>query len=472
MRSASLANRLALSVSLIISLIILAISILFTAGLYLTVENSVRRSITSATDFIIKNHVVYVDGQIRYIRGDDADTISDEFRSHDLSALIFDANLARVGTYGIFGSLINSGKFAPSKENQPLKSVLASAKPLFAGTTLLDGRRYDRYFTPLTFGGQVVGVVEIAKQTELADSLIRLSFIVMAVIIPISIAVSWLAVYFLTRRSLKPLADLINQLKQITAESFPQDFIVDHQGLAEITALETSINTMLERIKDGVEKQKQFIANASHELKTPLAQAVSTLDVLLAQSPSNPASPKIQSIKYQLLHLSQTLDSLLVLSRLTAAKSSPSVKPVPLYPLLARLAADYQPTLASIPISLTIECPSNLPISIKPEHGRILIENILTNAIKYSRPATTINIVAADNQGQTQITIQDQGQGMSADEVKHIFDRFYRGQNTRHRPGFGLGMAIVKSICDLYRITITVNSQPNQGTLVSLTFPK
>lgn len=240
----------------------------------------------------------------------------------------------------------------------------------------------------------------------------------------------------------------------------------------EIRQLATTINELLNRIENHIKREKQFTADVSHELRTPLAAIRGTLEVL-ARRKREPAhyEEKIAQVIREVDRMNQILDQLLQLSRLEAGNTAIALEPVNLLHLAYELLPQWQAELNRKQAEITFDIPPTAEVQASRSYLALMLDNLVGNAIKYSNPGGSIQISwqAADRI----LTIVDDGPGIAAEHLPHIFSRFYRADSSRTSriPGAGLGLSIVRKLAELQHIHIELNSREGEGTAVALRFP-
>jgi signal transduction histidine kinase len=225
---------------------------------------------------------------------------------------------------------------------------------------------------------------------------------------------------------------------------------------------------MLSRLGDMAGRQKAFIANVSHELKTPLARAISSLD-LLSQD-SRDAKKEADLIREDLFEINNLIERLLLLVRMRKDKQIDKPRIILLKDFFEKLKKVFKIQLINKQITLNISGEEKGEFFIPKEYLNIIFSNLLLNSIKYSHSRTNIYISSFKDNGKMVISIADAGIGMDNEEAKRMFERFFRGKGVRGE-GYGIGLSLVKQICSLYNIEIKVVSRKDKGTTISLHFP-
>jgi two-component system phosphate regulon sensor histidine kinase PhoR len=214
-----------------------------------------------------------------------------------------------------------------------------------------------------------------------------------------------------------------------------------------------------------------FVANASHELRTPLATLLGFIETLQGGAADDPATRArfLAIMLGEAKRMQQLLDDLMSLSRIEADKYSPPETSVALTPLVEE-ARDALRESARISVE---EAPDTPPVTGDRAQLSQALHNILGNALKYGRPDTPIRVTLASEGAMVRLAVADEGEGISAEHLPRLTERFYRADPGRSRAlgGTGLGLAIVKHIVERHRGRLTIESVPGEGTTVTLRLP-
>lgn len=241
----------------------------------------------------------------------------------------------------------------------------------------------------------------------------------------------------------------------------------------ELKDLAKTFNEMMDRIEDGYNRQKQFVSDASHELRTPIAVMQGYIDMLdrWGKNDKEVLQESIDAIKNEIVNMKDLLEKLLFLARndrgtLTLQKEKFS---------LTGLVEETVKETEIIDKSHKLNCNIENSIYINADRNRIkqALRIFLDNAIKYTPKSGEITINLTTEKKHAVIEIIDTGIGMSEDEMKHVFDRFYRSDKSRKREegGHGLGLSIAKLIILSHRGKINVKSKPSKGTKIKILLP-
>lgn len=306
----------------------------------------------------------------------------------------------------------------------------------------------------------------------------------------IIILLSSVCTYFLTKKTLTPLQKLTSEVSQIQAQNLSTQLAVPNSK-DEIAQLTSSFNEMLARLDNAFSTQKQFSANAAHELRTPLAVLQTNLEVF--EKKQEPEMVEYQQlftmIKEQTARLSQLVGTLLDMTNL---KSVPRTDHVSLEELVDEVFCDLDPVAEKAGISIHFDDSSSqdwhtdvhtpdasaLNNNIRNITGSYVllyraVYNLVENAIKYNRPNGSVTVSVREQNGQAMILVKDTGIGISPENQKKIFDPFFRVDKSRSRAmgGAGLGLALVDSIAKEHGGTVNVLESSETGSTIALMLP-
>lgn len=285
-----------------------------------------------------------------------------------------------------------------------------------------------------------------------------------------------LIMWFGSTHLTKPISDLNQSVKaisqgdfsrKIVRKSYPKDRATYHN---EIDELSQNINQMAEDIKNADRHRSQFIANLSHELKTPISSLVGISDLLLTDSLEKDTRTELTTIlQSESLRLSRLCDDILNLTKLENHLS----------PQLESVALDEQIRQALIMLTekwknKTIHLEFNgeaVMCQTDPDLTMQVWVNVIDNAIKYSSDQVFLNVDVKQATDKVLVTISDKGIGIAKVNQRHIFEQFYQADQSHAQEGNGLGLAIVKKIIDSLNGSIHFESTPGQGSRFYITLP-
>lgn len=280
-----------------------------------------------------------------------------------------------------------------------------------------------------------------------------------------------LAGQFLAKKALNPIQIIVSQVKRISATNLHHR-LDSGTETDEIAQLASTFNSMLSRLEDSFESQSQFVHNASHELRNPLAAMVGEAEITLNKPRTEDQYKKsIQSILESSQRLTDIVNSLLQLSQTSPETIASGMSLVPLNEVLLDSieVVSHYTGRQRIVVLLPEEEAVTLAIRANRDLLVIALTNIIDNACKYSGDKkVTCQLRIFGNI--LQLSIEDQGIGMSRDDKDRIFEPFYRSESVRDKKGFGIGMAVAHKILTLHEILVEVVSELGKGTTFTLTF--
>ena len=350
------------------------------------------------------------------------------------------------------------------------RDAVSSRKYILTNTKL--GNQSLRFYSsPVYANSQLLGVVLVGHPIDvIQSSLNKLSLALVATFL-IMLLPTLLGGYFLAVRALRPLSAISDKLNKISSENLGER--VDNPGTSdEIAHLATTFNKLLDRLNSAFKRERQFIADVTHELKTPFATQRSGLEVALQKDRSKDEYKKVIHEAIVDNHqLSATLQNILDLAWSEADQVKSPKKTVNLSALVLDMKEIAVKMADAKHIRVKHQIQSDIFVSGREDKLGRAILNCLDNAVKYGRDNGRISLSLTKQRGKAVLVIQDTGIGIAETDLPHIFDRFYRGLKTHAHLGSGLGLAISKSITDLYHGKIKVESVLNKGTTVTISFP-
>jgi two-component system, OmpR family, sensor kinase len=277
------------------------------------------------------------------------------------------------------------------------------------------------------------------------------------------------------RRALRPVDEIVAQARRIgesnLAERLPQPTSRDELG-----RLIDTLNAMLDRVERGVETQRRFTADASHELRSPLSRLRAEIEVTLRR-PRDAAEYEetLRSCLEEVERLSQLTEELLTLAHLDAEdRPGPEAPAVPLLPIVDDAVRRLASQAGRCAVSVLVEPPGASPtVRVGAMAVGLALTNILDNAVKFSPAGSAVRVGVSTDGAEALIVVSDNGPGVAPDELPRLFDRFHRGSAARERdaPGFGLGLAISRAVIERQGGSISVESPGVGGARFSIRLP-
>ncbi len=289
----------------------------------------------------------------------------------------------------------------------------------------------------------------------------------------ITVAVTLLSgviAYYVSGHSLRPLRRFSAQAEQIQTKNLAEARLGE-DTIPEFQALSRSINQMLERLSDGFEAQRQFVGNAAHELRTPLALMQARVDLYENENsvPSPETREALALIKEQTERLSRTVKTLLDMSEL---ETIPRTDRIELSPMIEEVLTDLEPLAEDKHITLT-QAGKNLTLVGSDVLLYRMLFNLVENAIKYNRPNGRVTVSVTQEGSIALICVCDTGPGIPKECRESVFQPFFRVDKSRSRAlgGIGLGLSLVWEIVRLHNGTVQLDESDETGTVVAVRLP-
>lgn len=327
---------------------------------------------------------------------------------------------------------------------------------------------------PVKEKGEVIGGVILYSPVigiSLTIAKVRNLFIYSAVA---SVIFATLIAYFFSRSISRPLQEMNHIARQVAKGRF--DVRADFPAGDEIGELGQSFNFMAAQIEQHEKMRREFVANVSHELRSPLTSMQGFIEALLDGKDKTPEDRTryLDIVHRETMRLIRLVNGLLDLSRIEAGTIRLKMEALDLPRIIANVLTKYRPILAERNLRLIKKLPPALPI-IKGDGDRIqqVLNNLLDNAIRYSDSGGEIVITVEETADSVKISVEDHGKGIPAEELPYVWDRFYKVDKARPRDaeGTGLGLAIARQIVEQHGGRVEALSVPQQGSRFSFSLP-
>lgn len=276
--------------------------------------------------------------------------------------------------------------------------------------------------------------------------------------------------YFISGHALRPIREFSDKIEEVQAQNL-SDSRIEENNVKELNQLGISYNKMLERLSEAFEIQRQFTANAAHELRTPLALMQVQLDLYNSASHPGNDADTLQTIKMvteQNDKLNRMVKTLLDMSELQTVGRDDKII---LDAIVEEVLADLEPLAVEKNIKLIGKCEDATMIGSDILIYR-LVYNLVENAIKYNHPLGQVTVTAYQRNKHVYVSVEDTGSGIPKELRERVFEPFFRVDKSRSRElgGVGLGLALVHEIVSAHDGTITVRSNPSGGTIFDVSF--
>lgn len=272
---------------------------------------------------------------------------------------------------------------------------------------------------------------------------------------------------------LRPLRDLASAVSRVSEK----DFKLPHNGQGlprELAGIHDRLTQTLDMLRRAFAREKQAVADISHELRTPIASLQATLDVALRKSRSPEQYREVlEDCRRINKQLAQLVERIMTLASLDAGNDRLEISRVNASEIADACAAVIRPLATSHQLTFHLDVAEDLELDTDPDKLREILMNLLHNAVEYNRPGGQVDLLGYQDQGQVVFEVRDTGIGMTPEVSERIFERFFRADPSRHATGVhaGLGLSIVREYVTRLGGTITVSSRPGEGSTFRLGLP-
>lgn len=282
--------------------------------------------------------------------------------------------------------------------------------------------------------------------------------------------ISFVIGIMLARSSIRPLEKVTKKLQDLSLHDL-QERLVEEGWPKELEPLVRAYNTMCQRLERSFNRLNQFSADLAHELRTPITNIIGQTEVALSSPRNYPDYQEVLASNLEEFHrLSRMIKELLFLAQAENPQMRLQLAKTDIHFLIKEIIEFYSALAEEKSIAIT--CDGEATLKIDASLFRHAMTNIISNAINYSYFGSEVTICINQTQDKVTITIRDSGIGVAKEDLPKLLDRFYRADKARqqHKGGSGLGLSIVATIIALHNASITITSELNQGTCVTLVF--
>jgi two-component system, OmpR family, sensor kinase len=317
--------------------------------------------------------------------------------------------------------------------------------------------------------------VAIAASLSNVRSIQRRLLVTLLLAIPAAILLALLGGAVLANRAIEPLNRMTATAHRISADHLAERMELA-RGDIELKRLAEAFNEMLARLDQSFKQIRRFTADASHELRTPVAILMGETELAMNDLLDyEECKAALSSRREELQRMAQIVDDLLALSQFDYGEKALQLKPLDFSDLVIEVCEQQRNQAKSK--GVTLELTETVPVEIEGDSSRLrqMVRNVLDNAIKYTPAGGRVTVGLDRSKGnEFRLRVSDTGIGIPADALPHIFDRFYRVDQarTREEGGSGLGLSIVKQIIEAHGGSVSVKSDLGAGTIMTLTMPK
>ena len=265
----------------------------------------------------------------------------------------------------------------------------------------------------------------------------------------------------------KPLKEILDATESLAKGNFDFNIRYNHsyENFDEFDLIKDYLKKMANELKKNQMINNDFISNVSHEIKTPLSVITNYAKLLENEKLTKEERKQyLNNLKHATKKLSDLVTNILRLNKLENQKLIPEIKRFNISELIINKIIQYESIIEEKNIELDVNIQEDLYINSEESYIEIIVNNLLTNAIKFTNEKGTISVSLQKNKNEYEIKVKDTGIGMNAETGKHIFDKFYQGDTSHHKEGNGLGLSLVKKVIDIIGGSISVESKINKGT--------
>ncbi len=447
------------------------ILILFSGALYLTLSRSLYQQVDDNLRVNVEQAAGAVNvesGQINFqnSEGDPPDVAG--VRDRGYLVRLVDANGAAADTTARFAALpVSSNALALARNGQTSFETLGS-----------NGQSFRVITRPIAENGVFYGALQLAQSlAEVSGTLQRL-LLLLAAIVPLTLAFASVGGFWFAQRALAPMDRITRAAQRISAQDLSQRLNLKLPD-DEVGRLAHTFDAMLARLDEAFRRERQFTADASHELRTPLTVMRGEIDVALNRSRSKEEYARVLSeLGKDVDRLTLMANDLLMLARADAGRLPVQRDALDAMRLLDAVAYEMRPLAEAKNIALEVRADPALNFWADEDKLLRVLFNLVDNALKFSSAGDRVILTAAPDAGRVALAVSDTGAGISPEHLPHIFERFYRADESHSRTpstgaggGAGLGLAIAHSLVLAQGGTLEAHSVVGQGTTFTIKLP-
>jgi heavy metal sensor kinase len=442
-----------------------ALFVLFSLFLYATLDRALRNRFDEMLGVEGRSAAALFQSEMQELKGDESAAATEAVREMSVRDVVL----------AIFAGprLLASNNSAPA---QILHDLMQTAAGVAPGTAFAVPQYSEAGGRAVVHAqeaaGRVYSVVALSSQQSIAADLAIIRRI-LYIGLPLLFLAAALGGYWLATRSLRPLQVMAEQARSITSRNLSRRLEIGPSS-EELEALVRAFNELLARLDSSFDLMRRFIADASHEMRTPVSVIRGEADVALDRE----RSPEEYRDSLAIVHdeskrLSRLVDDLLNLARADAGHNVLRIGNLYCNDLLAECCRSVQQLAAAKNIALEWRSDSDVEYRGDEALLRRMLLNLLDNAIRYTAPGGKIAVSLERTDNSFAIRVADTGIGIAPEAAPHVFERFYRGDEARSREagGFGLGLSIVKWIAESHRGSVELTSAPGAGAIFTVRLP-
>lgn len=354
-------------------------------------------------------------------------------------------------------------------DGEALKRVAGGAGNVFQTIAIPENHRNIRVVYGLVAPGMVMQIGHsLAEEEEFMAIFRRIFGSTLAVLMVVSALVGW----FMARRALLGVEEVTQTAMEISKGALELRVPVKARG-EEIDRLATTFNSMLDRIHALIKGMREMTDNIAHDLRSPITRIRGIAEMVLTTRGS---LDEYQAMAADTIEecdrLLEMINTMLDITEVEAGAGRLVMEEVDISGLVREACDLFQPVAEDKAITLTADAPAGHVVSGDAQRLQRMAANLLDNAVKYTPSGGKVTAAVKGTEDSVVITVSDTGIGISEDDLHHIFERFYRCDQSRSQSGTGLGLSLAKAIAEAHGGSITVSSSPGKGSMFTITLPR
>lgn len=453
LRLEKISRKLTLVYSLLFSFVLLLLSFIVLYGARYYIIDQAYESVKSSTAETIS---MILDTDSGNLDLSNEDLLTEARSDSNISITIANAN----------GKIVNQSDNLIAKDNDLLSHLNVIRR------FEINGAHWAVMNSRVSNGASTVAYLQIAFNMETSYRFVGMLFGLLAVTDSIGILLSILIGNIVSKRMLIPINRITKTAQSISIYDLGSRIPINNAD-DEITRLAMTINHMLDRLQNSINKQIQFVSDASHELRTPISIVLGYVSLLNSWGKDDKTvlQESLDAIQKEALDMRQLAEKLLFLARNDSGRVPVNKEPFDVCELTQEVVEESK--MIAPEMNIQAHCSGSFELQADRNLVKQMLRSLVDNSIKFTNPTGEIHIYAATHGEKMSIVVEDNGVGVPADEREHVFDRFYRVDKARSKEtgGSGLGLSIVKSIVDLHGGDISIDSAQSKGTRVTIDMP-
>jgi len=339
-----------------------------------------------------------------------------------------------------------------------------------------EGETFRAFFYPFKLQNQIYYLLVVHSLDDQNELLARIGYAFL-ISIPLALIAASFGGYFLAKKSLAPISEMSRSAEAITAKNLHERLPVKNER-DELGLLAGKFNELLARLDESFEQQRRFMADASHELRTPVAIVRSEADVILGKDIRDETEYResFSIVQSEAERMTRIIEDLFTLARVDAGQQPLHKSVIYLDEILGEAVKSFRTVANNRGIALEFETPEEMKFSGDAQLLRRLFSNLIDNALKHAK--SRIKITVEQRADSYEINVSDDGAGIPQQAQPHIFERFYRADKVRSHnanistgSGAGLGLAISKFIAEAHDGTLALAKSDSHGSIFTIRFP-